>query len=117
MVASVKVRPGRFVHRVTLWRYGSTKDAMGQQIKTPAELGKAYASIDPISGRAYLQQSGEKAETTHRVTLRARTDFTLRARDTLTVGSRTFEINAVLDDLERGKLWTLLCREAGKTTS
>lgn len=110
------MKPGRMVHLITMQRQATTVDAYGQQTRTWTNLGTSYASIEPVRGREYFQASGEKADVTHDIRLRAREDIALVPRDRIAFGSRYFDIRSVINVGERGREWQLMCTEALHTT-
>lgn len=102
-------------YRITLQRQATTRDEVGQKANTWTRLGDAFCSIEPISGREFLATSGEQATVTHKVRMRARDDFTLRPDDRVLYGTRVFDITAVLDEMEQGRIWTLMVIESRQT--
>jgi len=92
------------------------KDATGQQTETWSSIGSAYARVAPLRGREYLAASGEKANLTHEVTLRARNDVALMPRDRVLFGTRLFDIQSVINVDERDRQWSLMCVEQLHTT-
>ena len=90
---------------------GSAQDSVGQQSTTWTTLGTAMAAIEPIRGREYYIASGDKADVTHEVRLRALPMF-LKPRDRMKYGTRIFDIKSVIDVSERDREWLLMCVEA-----
>ncbi len=107
---------GKMNKYVTLERRGTTRTAVGQQVDTWTTLGKSWCEIKPVTGREFLGASGEQALVTHKIRMRARDDIALAPRDRLTLGSRSFDIQAVLDEAEGGKLWLLMATEQRQTS-
>lgn len=87
------------------------KDATGQQTETWSNIGTAYARVAPLRGREYLAASGEKANLTHEVTMRARNDVSLMPRDRIQFGARLFDIQSVINVDERDRQWSIMCVE------
>ena len=54
-----------------------------------------------MSSREYMQQSGERAEITHEIILRA--GPTIRPRDRIKYGDRVFDVVGSFDIAERGR--------------
>ena len=103
---------GSMKKRVTLQRASTERDETGQVVETPyTTLGKSFCSIGPVSGREYFAASGEHSDVTHKIRMRARTDFTLRPSDRILYGSRAFDIQSVLDEVEDGRLWLIMATE------
>jgi SPP1 family predicted phage head-tail adaptor len=69
------------------------------------------ASIEPLSGREFLQASQVMSDITVRIRIRGRSDLTLTPKDRVLYGTRTFDIRHVIDWGDRGTDWQLLCTE------
>ena len=110
------MRAGRMRHSVTLQRQASTQDAWGQQTNTWTDLGTCFASIEPVRGREYFVASGEKANVTHELRMRARSDISPRPDDRVSFGTRNFDIQSVLNLSEHGREWVFMCIEDLHTT-
>lgn len=104
---------GEFRDYVTLQRVTESANAIGTAGTAAwANLATApsvWALIEPLTGREALTGDRVQAEATHRIRIRHRTD--LRAKDRVTLGSRTFGIVSVLVDAVWHRETHLLCRE------
>lgn len=96
-------------HRITIQRQGSGQSATGQPNGTWADTATVWAAVEPISGREYFNASGERAEVTHKIKLRA--GVTVAPKDRALFGTRTFNIRSVLDFEERGRYLQLMVTE------
>jgi SPP1 family predicted phage head-tail adaptor len=110
------LKSGRMNSFTTLKRMSLTQDTAGQQTRTWTKLGTQMAAIDPVRGREYFAASGEKADVTHEIRMRARTDIALTPRDRVYVGTRIFDVKSVLDLNDDGREWLLMCIENVHTT-
>lgn len=92
---------GRLRHRVTIQRRASGQDEAGQPVDTWTDYKTVWAEIKPMQGEEYYTQTAERAEITHE--LRMRGGITVRPRDRIRFGGRTFDIEHVADQYEIGK--------------
>lgn len=102
---------GKLRNRVDLQRVTVTTDSHGDQIKTWATLATVWASVEPLSGREFLQASQVASDVTVRIKIRGRSDITLTPKDRVQFGSRVFDIRHVIDWGGRGVETQLLCTE------
>jgi len=103
------MRAGDLRHRVTIQQKTVTQDTYGATVETWAALATVWANIEALSGREFFDSQQTVAQADHRITIRYRADVkpTMRAVE----GSRTFDIQAVLDREGRRRTLELLCRE------
>jgi SPP1 family predicted phage head-tail adaptor len=102
---------GKLRHQVKLQRVTVAADSHGDQTKTWTDLATVRASIEPLSGREFLQASQVMSDITVRIRIRGRSDITLTPKDRVLYGTRTFDIRHVIDWGDRGTDWQLLCTE------
>lgn len=105
------MKSGKMNKRVTLQRKTSTRSETGQVLPTVTELGKSFCSINPLSGREYIVSDGAHSDVTHKISMRARSDLSLRPDDQILYGTRTFDIQSVLDEEEDGRQWMIMVKE------
>lgn len=98
-------------HSVELQRVTVSADSHGDQTKTWTTLATVWASIEPLSGREFLQASQVMSDITVRIRVRGRTDISLTPKDRVKFGTRTFDIRHIVDWGDRGVEWQLLCTE------
>lgn len=108
------MNPGRLRHRVTIQEYIERYDDFG----TPLDKGwktvsKVWASVEPISGREYVQLHNTEAEITTRIKMR----YLKGVKPNMQVlyDGREFDIQSVLDIEERHIEMHLMCVEKVKT--
>lgn len=93
----------------TVQRQSSGQSATGQPNGAWTDLSQEWTQIEPVSGREYFNASGERAEITHKLTMRAGRSYA--PRDRVVYGSRVFNIRSVLNREERGRYLDLMCTE------
>ena len=105
------VRAGRLRFAVTIEVSTDTTNTVGEPVESWATMsgGSVQADIEPISGREFQAVQQIASETTHKVTIRHLSGITPKHR--VAYGSRYFDILAVRNLEERGRVTELLCRE------
>lgn len=71
---------GRLRHRVTIQNFTTTKLPSGQEKEEWVDGKSCWAEAKGISGREQIASGAERAEITHRVWVRYRTDITAASR-------------------------------------
>jgi len=102
---------GKLRNQVDLQRVAVTVDSHGDQVKTWATLATVWASIEPLSGREFMQASQVMSDITVRIKIRGRSDIALTPKDRVLFGSREFDIRHVIDWGGNGVETQLLCTE------
>ena len=110
------MQAGRLRHEVDLQRVTVAPDAHGDQTKTWTTLATVRASIEPLSGREFLQAAQVMSDVTVRIKVRGRPDVRLTPKDRVrhvdpNHGERLFDIRHIVDWGGRGKEWDLMCTE------
>ena len=101
---------GDMRHRITFQEPVKTPDGYkGHEVKWQ-DVVTVWASVEPLSGREYFYSHQIKAEVTHRVKTRYRTDITVKMR--IKHRDRVLEIESIIDLKERREFFEILCREA-----
>lgn len=107
---------GRLDNQVELQRVSVTADSHGDQVKTWATLCEAWASIEPLSGREFLQASQVMSDVTVRIKMQGRPDVSPTPKDRIRFddpvrGERLFDIRHIIDWGGRGVEWQFMCTE------
>ncbi|MBS0506844.1 MAG: phage head closure protein [Proteobacteria bacterium] len=89
------MKAGDLDQRVTVERYTSTEDELGQPIQSWAPLFTCWAAVEPLTGREYLAAQAAQSEVTARVTMRYRPGIT--AQDRVIHDGTTYNIVSVID--------------------
>lgn len=85
-----------------------SQDSFGEPTTVWTELKTIWASVEPISGRDFFQARQEQSELTHRIKTRS-AGITPDMR--LHYGTRVFEIASVINEMERGAIYTVMAKE------
>jgi len=105
-----KTEIGDMRHRITFQEPVKTPDGYKGHTVQWQDVVTVWASVEPLSGREYFYSHQIKAEVTHRVRIRYRTDITIKMRAKLSE-DRALEIESILDLKERRETLEILCRE------
>lgn len=103
------VRAGALRHRVTLEVPTGVADATGDPVPGWTVAAVVWAAVVPLSGQERLAAQQVVADVSHQVTLRYRADVTPHMR--IRLGSRLFNILAVINPEERNRTLELLALE------
>jgi SPP1 family predicted phage head-tail adaptor len=105
-----RIRTGKLRQQIQIIDPSSSRDSFGGS--TPGggtSLGTVWASIEALSGRDALAAQSFTSIGTHLVTIRWMPG--ILAKQQVIFGSRTFQIEAVLNPDERTKKLILICVE------
>lgn len=100
---------GDLRQRVTIQYKTVTKDAYGQEVITWTDLATVWASVEPLSGREFMEGRQETAEVNTRIRIRQRTGIEPEQRAVW--GSVIYNILAVILIQTRNREIHLMCRE------
>jgi SPP1 family predicted phage head-tail adaptor len=100
---------GDLRQRITLQQSVKTPDGHKGFTEQWQDLATMWAAVEPLTGREYFSAHQIKAEVTHRVKVRYRTDATTKMRFKL--GDRALLIESIIDIKERREMLEILCRE------
>ncbi len=103
------MRAGELRHKLTLQRSSKTRAVGGKRTTTWTDVAELYASIKPLSGDELQTAKATNAKASHEITTRYRAGITPKHRFTL--GSRTFNIESVINVDERGATLKMVCGE------
>ena len=95
-------------HFVTIEEATET-NSYGDVTRTWSTFKKRWASIRPLTGRERWAAMRAEANVSHCITIRYTEGVTSKMR--ITYNDRTFEIGAVTNVNERGRVMYLLCTE------
>jgi SPP1 family predicted phage head-tail adaptor len=102
-------RIGALRHRIMLEAQVRAADGGGGATVTWTPVAELWAGIEPITGSETVRGEALAGRVSHEVTVRHRPGVEPAMRFRL--GSRVFEIKAVLDVDERRRMLRCLCRE------
>lgn len=103
------IRAGQLRHSVTIQRAIETRGADGSTAQTWITYASVFAAIEPVSGREYFAAQAEGSDVTHRVTIRYIKGLT--TKDRVLFGTRTFDIESILNTGELNAELVLMCSE------
>lgn len=101
---------GRYRILGTVQRNTPTRTGAAQ-VDSWATYFAAFAAISTSGGREFHSARANNSELTHELTIHWRTDKAPRANDRFVVGSRVFDIRAVVNPGELNEEWLLFCQE------
>ena len=103
------MEPGRMRHRIRIQRLGQARNEFGEPEDRWEDVATVWSSIQPVSGREFMEALKAQAEVTHRVTIR----YTPAVKASMRVlyGDRVLDILHILDAWEQHREMTLLCKE------
>lgn len=110
------MQAGRLRHQVDLQRAAVTLNNHGDQVREWETLATVRASIEPLSGREFLQASQVMSDVTVRIKVRGRPDIHLTPKDRVRWedpirGERLYDIRHIVDWSSKGAEWHLMCTE------
>lgn len=107
---------GRLRHRVSLQAATITRDEFGGEIRTWAEVADLWADIEPLQGREFLEGRRQETELDTRIRIRYRLGVLPGMRivwASAESGSRTYDIQSVIEHGADRRELRLMCRELG----
>ena len=104
------MRAGQLRHRLELQENTPTRNAVGEEVAVWSTIERFYGSIEPLSGREFLNAQASAAEMSHRIRRRYKAGITPDHR--IRFGERLFDINVVINIDERSRELEILVKEA-----
>ena len=104
------MKAGDLDQRVTVERYTSTQDELGQPIESWAPLFTCWAAVEPLVGREYLAAQAAVSEVTARIRMRFRPWMT--AQDRVIHNGTTYNIVSLIDVRSDHRELVLMCKAA-----
>ena len=105
------MKAGQLDQRVTVERFTSTEDELGQPIQTWAPLFTCWAAVEPLTGREYLAAAALVSEVTARIRMRFRPWMT--AQDRVVHNGTTYGIESLVDVRSDHRELVLMCKAVG----
>lgn len=102
------MKAGQLDQRVTVERFTSTEDELGQPIETWAPLFTCWAAVEPLTGREYLAAQAAVSEVTARIRMRFRPWMT--AQDRVIHEGTVYQIQSVIDVRSENRELHLMCK-------
>ena len=104
------MRAGDLRHRVTIQQPVETQNAYGEPVVAWQDVATVWAAVEPLRGREFFDAQQVQARVDHRIRIRYRADVTPKMR--VLLGSRAFNIQAVIEPESRRRELHLMCKEA-----
>ena len=105
------MKAGQLDQRVTVERYTSTEDELGQPIESWAPLFTCWAAVEPLTGREYLAAQAAVSEVTARIRMRFRPWMT--AEDRVIHNGTIYQIESLIDVRSDHRELVLMCKAVG----
>ena len=105
------MKAGQLDQRVTVERYTSTEDELGQPIEAWAPLFTCWAAVEPLNGREFFAASTTLSETTTRIRVRYRPDLTVI--DRINHNGTLYDITAIINPKSGDRELVLMCKANG----
>lgn len=99
---------GKMTKRVRFETPPADQDSFGAPATLWGVYGTFWASVEPLSGRDFIQAQAVQSEITHKITTR-KTGITAKMR--AVYDSRTFHIVSVLSPNETGATYVIMAKE------
>ena len=103
------MRAGWLRHRITIQEPTQVQSTSGQMNPGWSDYPAAWASIEPLPGREYMEGRQAQASVHYRIRMRYQDDITADMQ--VVFGSRTFQIVSVINVIEGNRELNLMCRE------
>lgn len=102
------MKAGQLDQRVTIERFTSEQDEIGQSIETWAPLATTWAAVEPLNGREFFAAATTLAEVTTRIRVRYRPGIT--SVDRVNHEGKLHNILAIIDPRSGDRELVLMCK-------
>ena len=102
------MKAGDLTERVTVERFTSTQDELGQPIESWAPLFTCWAAVEPLTGREYLAAQAAVSEVTAKIRMRFRPWMT--AEDRVIHNCTTYNIVSLIVVRSGHRELLLMCK-------
>jgi len=103
------IQSGTLKHRIIFQQKTNVSDGMGSSYEKWSTFATRWAAIWPVKAMERIENAQEGQETTHRIKIRYLAGVTAQMR--VLYGSRTFEINSVINPDEANRELEILATE------
>lgn len=100
---------GELRHRITIQEKSVTRDDFGGEVITWVTHCEAWAAIEPLQGREFIEARLAQAEVTDRIRMRYQAG--IRPEMRVLFGTRVYEIQTVLTTREIHHEIQMMCKE------
>lgn len=105
------MQSGRLRKRITIESYTVAQGETGQETKTWSTYMSAWAAIEPMRGREFMEAKQLQADVDTRIRMRGQPDKTVKPSMRVKFGTRTYLISSVINVNEIGEELQLICKE------
>ena len=105
------MKAGPLDQRVTVERFTSTQDELGQPIEAWAPLFTCWAAVEPLTGREYIAAAAAVSEVTAKIRLRYRPG--VLGTDRVIHDGTVYQIESVIDVRSEHRELHLMCKAVG----
>ena len=105
------MKSGDLNQRISVERFTSTQDELGQPIEAWAPLFTCWAAVEPLTGREYLAAQAAVSEVTAKIRMRFRPWMT--AEDRVIHDGTIYQIESVIDVRSENRELVLMCKANG----
>ena len=103
------MQAGKLRHRGTIQQATETLDAQGNATPTWSTFADRWMDIQPLTGRELWSARQVQSQVSHKIVLRHLSGVTTKMR--VSVRSRTFNIESIINANERDRMLELMCTE------
>ena len=100
----------RLRHSVTFEQRSTSINAYRENVGTWSTYATCFAGVEPVSGKEYPQASLLQAETLVRVIVRHEDAPALTPQMRMLFDGRYYDIVAIIDEMNRDRMWSVMCR-------
>lgn len=101
---------GKLRHRITIQSKSAVQDSFGAETITWATFATVWGSVEPLTGREFLEAKQSQAEVSVRIRIRQLAGVLPEMR--VVFGAHTYEVLSVIYVEERKREVQLMCRES-----
>ena len=105
------MKAGDLTERISVERFTSTEDELGQPIESWAPLFTCWAAVEPLTGREYLAAQAAVSEVTARIRMRFRPWMT--AQDRVIHNGTIYGIESLVDVRSGNRELVMMCKAIG----
>lgn len=113
MASTVKtIDPGRFNKRLEVYRYTDVVTELGSDRTVLTKIGCVWAELRPTRGTEFLEYYRDANSLQFKATMRYHRGIALTEKDVLVYAGRQFEINSIINIVEKNKYLEVYCTES-----
>ena len=106
---------GKLRHNLVIQAQSRSSDSGGGVRHTYSTLATVKGSVEPTGGNTSFFGDQIEGRTTHKITIRYRSDVTTKHRINFSADSKIFKINRILNIGTRDRYLEMLCEEGVAT--